>query len=815
MFESPKLGRDELLVRGSVAAHPCWIWLLLCSIGVSVPAIDVAQFDKHPGKVVYQKLCADCHGPMGEAVKGKTDEPLRGNRDLTSLARRIERTMPEDNEDQCVGDDAKAVADYIYHLFYSEAARARNTPARVEVTRLTVPQYRKSIADLVLGFRGSISVGKERGLRAGYYGGYRFNSRTKGKGHFDSHDDLIRFDYGEGIPTQASEKLKEWEKLKAKKEKPKRGEVLGKITPDGFAVRWEGSILPEETGVYEFVIRTRNGVTLWVNRHHADYDVAEGTKTIDGYTTPHNDLRELKGSVFLIGGRPYPVRMEFFKYKEKRAQVELLWKPPHGVLQTIPKRNFTPDVILDSLTISTPFPADDRSVGYERGTSVSKSWFAAVTAGATEAADYVVEHLNEIAGVDPKKTTEADRKKKIHEFGLKFVERAFRRPLQDEEERRFVNRHFEGTNSLEQGARRLVLFTLTAPRFLYPGIRGSQEPDQWEIASRLALALWDSLPDRRLRGLARLNQLRTPDAIARETGKLLHEWRTKSKLRGFFHHWLELERAADLSKDKQVYPEFSNAVLADLRTSLNLFLDEAVWGKDGNYRQLLLADYLFLNQRLGELYGRKDIKGGFQRVSLNPNRRSGVVTHPFLLSSLAYHNNTSPIHRGVFLTRNIVGMTLKSPPMANEFKDGGFDPNLTMREKVTEMTRAKACMGCHVTINPLGFSLEHYDGIGRWRMKDQNKPVNSRSDFRTENGETIKLSGARDVARFAANTPSAHRAFIQQLFHHTVKQPVLAYGESTMEDLRNGFVRSNFNVAELLRSIALKSALHGTESETK
>ena len=788
---------------------------MLCALAIKLSAIDLVELNKHPGKTIYQTLCTDCHGPMGEAVQGKTDDPLRGNRDLASLTRRIERTMPEDNEDQCVGEDAKAVAEYIFHLFYSESARARNTPARVEVTRLTVPQYRKSVADLVLGFRGSLKIGSERGLRAGYFGGYRFNSRTKGKGHFDSRDDLIRFDYGAGVPNQAQAKMKVWEQLKEKKEPPPKGDVVGKFTPDGFAVRWEGSLLPEETGVYEFVIRTRNGATLWVNRHYADYDISEGTKTIDGYTTPHNDVRELKGSVFLIGGRPYPIRLEFFKYKEKLAQIELLWKPPHGVLQTIPKRNFTPDVVRDSLTIGTPFPADDRSVGYERGTSISKSWFAAVTAGATEAADYVVEHLNELSGVNPKKTSAAERKKKIREFGLKFVEHAFRRPLSEAERQRFVNRHFDEASSLEQGSRRLVLFTLTAPRFLYPGFRGDQAPDQWEIASRLALSLWDSLPDSRLRGLARLGQLRTPEQIEKIAGQMVHDWRSRAKLRGFFHHWLELERAADLSKDKQVYPEFNNAVLADLRTSLNLFLDEAVWGREGNYRQLLLADYLFLNQRLGKLYGRNDIKGGFQKVSLNPNRRSGIVTHPFLLSSLAYHNNTSPIHRGVFLTRNIVGMTLKSPPMANEFKDGGFDPSLTMREKVTEMTRAKACMGCHVTINPLGFSLEHYDGIGRWRLKDQNKPVNSKSDFRTESGQTIKLTGARDVARFAANTPSAHRAFIQQLFHHTVKQPVLAYGESTMEDLRKGFVRSSFNVPELLRRVAVKSALRGTGSESK
>ncbi|MBG87611.1 MAG: hypothetical protein CMO80_12020 [Verrucomicrobiales bacterium] len=786
-----------------------WISLLVFgAVATGSFSAAATQFEKHPGRGIYQKLCSECHGPMGEAVAGKTDDPLRGNRDLTSLTRRIERTMPEDNADKCVGEDAKAVAGYIYHLFYSEAARARKTPARVELNRLTVAQYRNSIADLVLGFRGSIDIRQERGLKGSYYGSYRLDPNKKGMGHFNRVDDRVRFDFGEDIPGEAKKKLGEWAKLndEQKKKLKKNSEVPGKFAADEFAIRWEGVLLPDESGTHQFVIRTRNGASLWVNRHHNDHEIREGTKTIDGYVAPGNKLRELQAEVFLIGGRPYPIRLEFFKYKGKRAQIELLWKQPHGVLRTIPKRNLAPQIIHDSLTVAVPFPADDRSVGYERGSSVSRTWLEAVTSGASEAAAFVVRHLNELAGTDSK---QADREEKIREFGRQFVERAFRRPLSGNEARLFVGPHFDRADTVEQGARRLVLFALTSPRFLYPGLPHDSAPDQWDIASRLSLALWDSLPDQRLRGLVRLNQLKTPKQIERAAGQMARDWRSKAKLRGFFHHWLELDRAAELAKDDKIFPEFDELVLADLRTSLNLFLDEAVWGKDGNYRQLLLADYTFLNQRLGKLYGRTDLRSGFQKVSLNPKQRSGIITHPLLLASLAYHNDTSPIHRGVFLTRNIVGMSLKSPPMANEFKDTGFDPKLTMREKVTELTRAKACMGCHVTINPLGFSLENYDGIGRWRTHDKNKPVDSTSEFRTETGTTIRLTGARDVAKFAADTPSAHRAFIQQLFHHTVKQPVLAFGETTMEELRNVFQQSNFNVPELIRSIALKSAMHG------
>lgn len=764
-------------------------WL---AVPASLQALDPSQLENHPGKAIYQKLCSECHADNGRGVEGLADEPLVGSRTVKSLAGRIERTMPEDEEHLCVGGDAKAVAEYVYHAFYSEEARARNTPARIDLTRLTAPQYRKSVADLIQSFRGTLQYPDTGGLEASYFGGYNFNERKrqrdqKKKDRFDRVDPFVRFDFGTGIPKHADAQA---------------------FSNQEFSVRWQGSILPEETGVYEFVVRTRNGATLWVNEKRSD-DLSD--KTIDGWVAPSNEVREETGKIFLIGGRPYPIRLEFFTYKEEKSSVELLWKPPHGVLDTIPRSHLSPVWSHESLIVDIPFPADDRSVGYERGTSISKAWYDAVTGGAVQSADYIASHLDELVRSKP---DDPQREKKIHDFAEQFVARAFRRPLNSEEKDRFVDSHFQYAKTVDVGMRRLVLFTLTAPRFLYPDWQKKKAPDQWDVAARLALVLWDSLPDHRLIGQAAKGQTSHPNTVESITNQMVWDWRTKAKIRGFFYHWLELERSVDLSKDKSVYPEFSDAVLADLKTSLFLSTDEAVWGKDSNYRDLMLANSLYLNERLSKLYGKKPLKGGFQKVSLDPQRRAGVITHPLLLSSLAYHDKTSPIHRGVFLTRNIVGMTLNSPPMANEFKEGNFAPNFTMRQKVTEMTRDKACMSCHVTINPLGFSLEHYDAMGRWRMKDKNQPVNSVSSFKTEDGETIELTGALDVAKFAADTPSAHRTFIQQMFHHLAKQPVLAYGPDTMDTLHIDFETSGFKIPELVKNIALTASLHSSETST-
>ncbi len=762
---------------------------------------------EHPGFAIYQKLCTECHGDNGEGVAGEYEEPLYGDRSIASLAGRIDRTMPDYDESLCVGEDAKQVADYIYRAFYSPEAQARISLPPIQFSRLTVPQYKNSVADLVGLFMGGYGrpVGEARGLKGTYYGNYRFRVEKKSpdddkkserdrfrKGNdqtFERVDPVIAFDYGDGGPDNE------------------------KFSKDEFAVRWDGSVMVEETGTYQFVIRTRNGARLWVNNEQTDAN--KPGQLIDAWVAAGNEPREEEGSIFLLGGRAYPLRLEYFKYKELNASIELLWKPPHGILQPVPARSLSPERVRESMVVSTPFPPDDRSYGYERGLGISKEWFEAVTGGAIEAATYVTEHLNQLAGT---KDGAADRDKEVHDFAKRFIEAAFRRPLSEEQRKQLVDHHFEGAESLEIGAKRAVMFALTSPRFLYPEAASGEVADSYDVANRLAMALWDSGPDSALWDAARKNQLTTPDKVRAQAQRMVKDPRARAKMQGFFHHWLELDRAQNLSKDSKAFPAFDEMVMADLRVSLDLFLDDVVWGEKSDYRDLLLADYLFLNDRLAGLYGKPDKvpAGTFQKVSFTNEKRSGVVTHPFLLSAFAYHNNTSPIHRGVFLTRNIVGMTLKPPPEAVEFKDADFDPSLTMRQKVTELTRAKACMACHSVINPLGFSLENFDAIGRWRTKEKNdKPIDAKSTFKTDEGTTVQFASARDVADFAVKSPSAHRAFVRQLFHHSVKQPANAYGVATLDQLRKGFESSNYNIRGLLVEIAMVSATHGLPEPVK
>ncbi|RBP47897.1 cytochrome c553 [Roseimicrobium gellanilyticum] len=759
---------------------------------------SVAPDQNHPGAVIYRNTCLECHGAKGEGVAGKYDDPLHGERSLESLTKRIERTMPEGKEGTCVGDDAKNVAEYIYHAFYSAEAQARNAPAPLrDLTHLTNSQYRTSVADIMARFRQPLErLPNERGLK-GRYNGFEIEppppplhgpprpgkkklepvvdeDRERPKFRMERLDPQVAFSFGADSPAP------------------------GKAVSDEFSIRWEGSLIVEETGSYEFILKTENGVRLTIN----DFEKS----LIDAWVTPGPDVREEKKSIHLIGGRVYPISVEFFKFKDKTASVALQWKPPHGVQENIPSRFLIPQRGSEVFVSSTNFPADDRSDGYERGTGMSKDWEQATTDAAIELAEYVEKRLDRLAGT---KAGAPDRADKLKDFAKRFAEATYRRPLTPEEQQVFIDGQFTKAPTPEMGVKRVVLLALKSPVFLYPGLADQQDKPDYKIATRLALDLWDSIPDKRLLEAAAQGKLRKKEEIRSQAVRMVTDPRTKAKLHGFFHHWLELERAEMIAKDSKTFPDFSAAVVADLRSSLWMFIDQVIWSERSDYRELLQADYLMLNERLAKFYsGGKEKPAGseFQRVSFENKQRTGVLTHPYLLSSFAYTNQSSPIHRGVFITRNIVGMDIKPPPDDVKFDDAHFNPKLTMREKVTELTKSGACMGCHGTINPLGFSLENYDAIGRFRLQDNNKPVDATSELETHDGKTLKLTGPRDIAQYAVANPAGHLAFIRHLFNHTVKQPHLAYGPETLEGLRQSFEKNQFSVQKLLQDIAVLSA---------
>jgi cytochrome c553 len=751
----------------------------LCALALACGRVGRA--DEPAGAAIYRQKCARCHGQSGEGTK-TYDQPLTGNRSVTQLARYIARSMPEDAPGTCKGPEAEKVAAYILDAFYSPAARARKKLPRLELARLTVDEYRNALADLVTPSRPAPAATVEHGLRGSYSDGPGRRKRTPA---FTRTDPVIRFDFGPGTPDH---------------DRFKSGEL---------AVDWQGSVVAPETGMYDFVVRTEHSTRLWVNdpkRPLIDAGVKSGSDT------------EFRGSRYLLGGRAYPLRLEFFtaslgvrkESKDKpplKATVSLEWKPPHGAAEVIPAHYLRSAEAPASFAPSVALPPDDRNAGYERGTSVSRAWVQATTEGAIEAANYVTANLVQLSGVP---ADAPDRKEHLRAYGAAFAERAFRRPLTPEQKRLYVDRQFEAAADPEVAVKRVVLLVLQSPRFLYrePGSAG----DEYDVAARLAFGLWDSLPDADLLKAAPSGRLRTRADVAREAERMLNDPRARTKLRGFFLRWLQLDQVAELQKDPKTFPGFDGSAVSPLRVSLELFLDEVLWSPASDFRQLLLADHLYLNGRLGRLYG-CDLPADspFQKVAPKGDERAGVLTHPFLLAHLAYTGTSSPIHRGVFLARNVLGVALRPPPDAFAPLAPDLHPTLSTRERVALQTSPKACITCHGVINPLGFTLENYDAIGRYRDRDNGKPVDASGQFMTRSGEVKKFRGVRELAHFLAGSEEAHEAFVARLFHHLVRQPVEAYGPDRLAQLRRFFAANDYNMRRLVIECIAQAGLPDRE----
>ena len=741
------------------------------------------EADLERGAAIYRDQCASCHGDQGQG--GDTyEQPLIGDRSIGELSRVIHETMPDGEPERCEDADAQAVAAYIHHAFYSPEAQLRNAPPRIELSRLTVRQYQNSVADLLGPVRGWAQPWtSERGLKASY----RYNGPKQGN-DFGGDGGKKKFTY---------ERIDRHVNLQIDKD----SSVLEANAPEHpWSCTWSGSLWAPVTGTYDIYLSTKNGVVLHLND--------ERRPLIDG-AVRSGDVPEYHASIYLLGGRSYPVRIRLNKDEEDGAALRWEWQPPKStVRQPVPERYLSPTWSPELLVVETPFPPDDSSMGYERGTSVSKEWSEAVTSAAIEVAAKIRADIDRLAKTEQEGTQRADQ---IRKFADEFVSRAFRRPLTDEERSLYVGAHFADDRSPDDAVARVVLQALTSPRFLYPDVPFAAV-DDYQIAARLGLGLWDSLPDQALLDAAAAGALHTGPQIATHARRMLNDPRTKEKLRGLLHHWLSVHRMRELAKDSERYPQFNDRLAEDLKTSLDLFLDEVPWSEDGDFRQLLLADYLYLNGRLAGLYG-VDLppQADFQRVTVDPQQRAGVLSHPYLMTGFAYSRTSSPIHRGVFLVRHVLGRNLKPPADAISPLSEELRPDLSTRERVVLQTSHAACQSCHDIINPMGFALENFDAIGRFREQEKDKQIDATGQYVTRGGELVEFEGVRPLADYLASSPEVHDAFVRQMFHHLIKQPVAAVDFDLQDKLREQFAAKQFSIQELMVDVMTAAAGRGIE----
>ena len=317
-----------------------------------------------------------------------------------------------------------------------------------------------------------------------------------------------------------------------------------------------------------------------------------------------------------------------------------------------------------------------------------------------------------------------------------FADRAYRRPATVDELTRLVGlvetARKDGDDN-DEAIRYALKAILVSPSFLFlveadpASVEDgrSQLLDQFELAARLSYFLWSSIPDDELYRLAARGELRRDDNLARQVRRMLRDEKATALVDGFVAQWLQIRALKDVTPDPQSFPNFDEplrrAMLGETRS-----VAVAIIREDRSVLDFLDASYTFVNERLARHYGIPGIVGDqFRRVHLAGGRRGGVLTHASVLTVTSNPTRTSPVKRGKWILDNFLGMPPPPPPEGVEglAAEHDADRHATLRQKLERHRADPTCASCHARMDPLGFGLENFDGIGAWRSTEGGGPL--------------------------------------------------------------------------------------------
>jgi hypothetical protein len=417
----------------------------------------------------------------------------------------------------------------------------------------------------------------------------------------------------------------------------------------------------------------------------------------------------------------------------------------------------------------------------------------------------------DVNGLVPCKPTSARDTKCRDEFVRSFGLRAFRRPLTDDEVKRYTslfNAQMSSSRVFLDGARVVVEAMLQSPKFLFHVEGGSGQFRDYAIASRLSYLLWDTMPDRQLFDAAAKGELRTTDGLERVARSMLSQPAARQAADQFFAEWLRFDRVLGSVKDRRRYPEFTPELAAMMVQETRTLLGNLVWN-DGNFMDAFTADYSFLNSDLARLYGVPAPSGEFELVKFPASaRRAGILGQASLLTANAGPVDTSPTARGIFIREQLLCQHIPNPPpgVNTEIPEPTVDRPLLKRQRMQEHVENPACATCHRLMDPIGFGLENYDAIGRWRDKEliefgaNTKPVELLID---SHGDIAGLTNSsfsepQQIGRVLAQSRGCQECIVKQMFRYASGRVETAADRDTIREAFTKFRESGFRFKELV-----------------
>ncbi len=397
--------------------------------------------------------------------------------------------------------------------------------------------------------------------------------------------------------------------------------------------------------------------------------------------------------------------------------------------------------------------------------------------------------------------------------------KAFRRPVTEEDMATIEAFYRSGVSEggFETGVQKGIMSILASPKFLYRGAppREDLEPgtlyevSQLELASRLSFFLWSSLPDDALLDAALAGELREPSVLRAQIKRMLDDPRaTQTLTTDFAFQWLEITALDHLEdRDPDRYPNFDDGLTKAFREEMELYLG-SIFAADRNVLDLLTADHTFVNERLADFYGVPGVNGDkFRRVTLEDDRRWGLLGKGAVLTVSSYPHRTSPVLRGQWILANIVGAPPEAPPPGVD-TDLDEDPSTTeattVRGRLEQHRADPSCNNCHGIIDPLGLALENFNAIGEWR--DIDRYTATLIDASGDLAGIGAISGPADLrAALTADPDQFARTFTEKLLSYALGRTLTASDMPVVRAILRDAAKDDYRVSAIVTGIVMSA----------
>ena len=395
-----------------------------------------------------------------------------------------------------------------------------------------------------------------------------------------------------------------------------------------------------------------------------------------------------------------------------------------------------------------------------------------------------------------------------HTFVKDFGQRAYRRAPTDPEQAALFVAYTAGRTgaTYAAGLEAVIEMALQSPQFLYraevgvpvPG-KSLRRPTSNEMATRLSYSLWGSMPDTTLLGVAAASGLDTPDQVKAQAQQMLLSSRAHDMLHYFTDTLYGISGSDALVRDAATFPTYNNSLGPLFRQETENFIEDVVWTGAGDFATLWNAPYSFVNGPLAAFYGDTGVTGdAFQRVARDPARRLGLLTQASILAATTPGARNNPVKRGKFIYEQLLCGSVPSPPASLKVTLPPEDPTRTTRERFTAHRAVEPCKSCHVMLDPIGFGLENFDGVGLWQDTDNGKPVDPSGEIPAGVDIAGPFPNAVALAQKIASSDTARSCFADKWLSFAYGRVVGDGDACSKSQLETAFRAANGNVKALL-----------------